>query len=193
MFAGRHKGRDSGRVWQRRGKDGMRESSMDYAKSRFPGQIYWWSSVTLSNSASMVLLSTLKDGGIIALILCPHSKNDANPHVGQCSYSNGMAFPFLSFAKVLVFSPWLTLGGLPGKFLQRVAQGLDASPTTMGTCVHAALKQHWRGSAKGLQEAFILIPAAILADLCKQTRCQTFPSSWQAGKEIMILLGQKNG
>src|SRR5450755_5135326 len=67
----------------------------------------------LGRSTGMLLLRMLKGSRLIALPMEPHGKDDPDPDVGKCSYSNGMAFAFSSFALIIVFGPGFTLETIP--------------------------------------------------------------------------------
>src|SRR6266550_4038364 len=126
----------------------------------------------LGNFACMLLLGLLKGGRLIALMTHPHGEDDPNPHVGKRAHGYRMAFAFSSFALVILPGPWFTLRRLPGELMQSVAQGFDAPQAAMRFGVHAALKQHGRGSPQSLQTAGTLVAAAIIADFGQQSRCQ---------------------
>src|SRR5438270_556618 len=82
---------------------------------------------------------------------------------------------------------------LPGELMQSVAQGFDTAQTSMRFGVHAALKQHGRGTPQSLQTAGIVVAAAIIADFCQQSWGQMLACTRQALKELMVLMGQKKG
>src|SRR5437764_9616760 len=148
---------------------------------------------TLSGFTCMLALRLLKGGRRIALVMDPHGKDDPHPHIGQRSHSYGMTFAFSALALVILPGPRLALRGLPGKLVQRIAQRFNAAQTSMRLGVHAALKQHGRGSSQRLQTAGILIPLAIITDFGKPPRGQSLAGTRQARKELMVLMGQKKG
>src|SRR6266567_3404820 len=76
----------------------------------------------LSYSACMLLLCLLKGGRLIASVMQPHGKDDPDPHIGKGSDRHAMAFPFCPLALVVVVGPCFTVGGLPGKLVQGIAQ-----------------------------------------------------------------------
>src|SRR6266852_3382230 len=147
----------------------------------------------LSHSACMLLLCLHKGGRLIALVMQPHGKDDPDPHVGKRTHGDRMAFAFRPFALVVLPGPRFTLGRLPGKLLQRIAQRFDAAQPSMGFAIHATLKQHGRGSSQSLQTAGILIALAIITDFRQQSRSQPFACTRQALKDLMVLMGQKKG
>src|SRR6266571_3399647 len=147
----------------------------------------------LSRLACMLALRLLKGGALIAAMMQPHGKDDPDPHIGQRPDSHCMAFAFSSLTLVIVPGPRLTLRGLPSKLMKRIAQGFDAPQATMRFGVHAALIQHGRGSPQRLQTAGILVAASIIPDLSQQSWSQTLAGTWQALKDLMVLMGQKKG
>src|SRR5260370_20423744 len=76
----------------------------------------------LGSSAGMLLLSQLKGRRLITLSMGPHRKDDPDPHIGKRPYGNGMAFALRSFTLIVVLGPRFTLGALPRKLMQGVAQ-----------------------------------------------------------------------
>ena len=146
----------------------------------------------LGSSASMQLLRVLKSRRFIATMVGPHRKDDPDPDVCKRSHGHGMAFAFSSFPLVIVSGPRFALCRLPSELLQGIAQGFDTAQAAMGFRVHAALKQHRRSSPQRLQAAGILVTAAIITDFCQKSWCQSVASTWQAGKDLMILMSQKN-
>src|SRR5438874_11934903 len=147
----------------------------------------------LGNFACMLLLGLLKGGRLIALMMQPHGEDDPDPHIGQCSYRHRMAFAFSSFALIILPGPRFTLRRLPGESMQVVAQGFDTAQAAMRFGVHAALKQHRRGTSQSLQTAGIVVTAAIIADFGQQSWGQVLACTWQARKDGVILMGQKKG
>ncbi len=152
-----------------------------------------WLDGESGRSSSMLPLRLLKNGSVIALVMHPQSKDDSDPDVGKRSHRNGMAFALRSFALIVLPGPCFTLRRLPGKLLQGIAQRFDTAQSPMRFGVGSTLIQHWRGASQCLQEAFILIARPVFADLCQQSWSQALASSWQAGKEIMVLMSQKKG
>ena len=147
----------------------------------------------LGGSASMLLLRLLKGHGFITGPLDPHGKDDPHPHVSQRTDRNGVAFAFCAFAVILVSGPWFTLRRLPSELMQGMTQGFDTAQPSMGFGVDPALIQHGRGSTQRLQEAFILVALAIIPDFWKPSRSQALACTWQALKDLMVLMGQKKG
>jgi len=147
----------------------------------------------LSRWACMLLLSMLKGHGFIAGPLDPHGKDDPHPHVSQRTDRNGVAFAFCAFAVIIVSGPWFTLRRLPSELMQGIPQGFDTAQPSMGFGVDPALIQHGRGSTQRLQEAFILVALSIIPDFWKPPRSQALACTWQALKDLMVLMGQKKG
>src|SRR5450631_1718538 len=147
----------------------------------------------LGNSAGMLKLRQLKRRGLITLSTSPHRKDDPDPHIGKCPDSNGVAFAFRSFALIVVFGPRFTLGTLPGKLMQGIAQWFNAPQSTMRFGIHATLIEDRRGSSQCLQTACILVPCAVIANLSQQPWSQVLPSTRQTLKDGMVLMGQKKG
>ena len=141
----------------------------------------------------MQLLGLLKGGGLIALVMHPHGKNDPDPYIGKCTHRHRMALAFSTLALVILHGPWFTLRCLPGELMQAIAQGLDTAQSPVRVGVHPALKEHRRGPRQRLQTTGILIAASIIPDFCQQSWSQTFACTWQALKELMVLMGQKKG
>jgi hypothetical protein len=146
----------------------------------------------LSRLTCMVLLRLLKGGSLIALVMPPHGKDDPDPHVCQRSYCDGMTLAFSSLALVVVSGPRLTLGGLPSKLLQDIAQRFDTAHTSMSLAIGSALKEDRRSATQSLQTAGTLVPLSIVPDFCQQSRSQAFACTRQARKDGMVRMGQKN-
>ena len=144
-------------------------------------------------STRMLVLCSLKDGCFIAAVLGPHGKDDPDPHIGKSSHRHRMALAFSSFALIVVSGPRFTVCGLPGKLVQGIAQRFDAAQASMRFGVHPTLKQHGRGSPQRLQTAGILVARAIISDFGKPPWSQAFACTWQARKELVVLMGQKKG
>ncbi len=147
----------------------------------------------LSSSARMLLLCSLKDGALIAAVIHPHGEDDPDPHVRQRPNSYRVALALRSFTLIVVSSPCLTLGALPGELVQSIAQGFDAPQAAMRFGIHPALKQHRRGSTQRLQTAGVAVAASIITDFGQQSRSQTLACTRQARKNLMVLMGQKKG
>ncbi len=139
----------------------------------------------------MLPLRLLKDSRLIAAPMGPQGKDDPDPNIGKRTHGNGMAFAFRPFALVVVSGPGFTLCGLPSKLMKRIAQRFDTPQAAMRLGVRPALIKHWRGSPQCLQTVNRLIARPVLSDLSKQSGSQTLACSWQALKEIMILMSQK--
>jgi hypothetical protein len=148
---------------------------------------------SLSRSGCMLALCLLKGGSLIRLSTGPQSKDDPDPDIGKCSDGDGMTFAFGSFALIIVCGPRLAQSGLPGKLMQRIAQGFDAAKASMGLGIPAALKQDGRGSPQRLQAAGILIAQAIISDFGQQSWSQVLACARQALKDLVVRMGQKKG
>ncbi len=147
----------------------------------------------LGSSAGMLLLSQLKGRRLITLSMGPHRKDDPDPHIGKRPYGNGVAFALRSFALIVVLGPRFTLGALPRKLMQGVAQRFNAAQPAMSFGIHATLIEDRRGSSQRLQTACILVPLTIIPNLSQQPWSQVLPSTRQTLKEGVILMGQKKG
>jgi hypothetical protein len=141
----------------------------------------------------MLLLRLLKGGQLRAVVMHPHGEDDPDPHIGKRSYRHRMAFAFRSFALRILPGPGFTLGRLPGEVMQGLAQRFTTRHSAMRLGIHPALQEHGRGSAQRLQEAFIEVSLALIADLGKPPRGQALACTRQACKELMVLMGQKKG
>src|SRR6266699_1595387 len=128
--------------------------------------------IALGRSAGVLLLRLFKGRRLITLSMGPHRKDDPDPHIRKRPYGDGVTFALRSFALIVVLSPRLTLGGLPRKLMQGVAQRFDAAQPAMGFGVHPALKQHRRRSTQSLQAACVLVSLSIITDFCQQPRSQ---------------------
>src|SRR5438045_8504981 len=121
----------------------------------------------------------------------PHGKYDSSPHVGQRTYRHRVAFAFGAFALIIGSGPRFTLRRLPSELMQGIPQGFDTAQPSMGFGVDPALIQHGRGSTQRLQTAGILVALSIIPDFCQQSRSQALACTWQALKDLMVLMGQK--
>ena len=122
----------------------------------------------LGRSAGVLLLCQFKGRRLITLSTGPHRKDDPDPHIGKCPYGDGVAFALPSFALIVVLSLCFTLGRLPRKLMQGVAQRFDATQPTMSLGRHATLIQDWRGSCQCLQTACIEVSPTIIPNLSQQ-------------------------
>ena len=125
--------------------------------------------------------------------ICTEAAHDPDPHIGKGSDRHGVTFAFCALAVIIVSGPRFTLRRLPGELMQGIAQGFDTAQPSMGFGVDPALIQHGRGSTQRLQEAFILVARAIIPDFWKPSRSQALAGTWQALKDLMVLMGQKKG
>src|SRR5260370_17288362 len=123
----------------------------------------------------------------------PHRKDNPRPHIRKCPYGDGMAFPLCSCPLIVVFGPRFTLGSLPGKLMQGVAQRFDAAQPAMSFGIDPTLIEGGGGSYKCLQNTCILIPLTIIPNLSQQSWSQTLPSTRQTLKDLMVLMSQKKG
>ncbi len=117
---------------------------------------------TLGSAAAMLPLRLFKGSPLIAEVMRPHGKDDADPDVGQGTDRNCMAFALRSFALIVLVGPRFTLGALPSELMQGVAQGFNAPQAAMGFGVHSALIQNRGSSTQSLQTASILVAGSII-------------------------------
>jgi hypothetical protein len=143
--------------------------------------------------ARMLLLCQLKRRRFIAAVVGPHREDDPDPNVGKRSHNHGMAFAFSSFALVIGSGPRFALRTLPGELLQGVAQGFDTPQAAMRFGIRPALKQDGRGATQRLQTAGIQVAAPVITNLCQQSRGQMVGAARQAGKDLVVRMGQKKG
>lgn len=74
-------------------------------------------------SGSMKTLRPLKDGRLVACALATHGEEHSRPDISQCPNCDGMAFPFLALAVVIVSGPGFLMRTLPSELRQSIAQG----------------------------------------------------------------------
>lgn len=147
----------------------------------------------LSSSVGMVQLRLWKGRRLITLSMGPHRKDDPDPHISKCPDGNRVAFPLRSFALIVVLCPCFTLGALPRKLMQGVAQRFDAPQPAMSFGIHATLIEDRRGSSQCLQAGCILVTLSIIPNLRKPPGSQVLPRTRQTFKDGVILMGQKKG
>jgi len=152
-----------------------------------------WADCASSGPFAMLETSAFKDSRIVVLLLDPDGKNDPDPEIGQCTYSNGMTFALSSFALIVVQSPSFAMGGLPSKLLQSIAQGLDTAHTPMDFGVIATSKLNWCRASQGLQTGSITVALPIITNLGEQARRQSLARSGQTGKDLVVRVSQKKG
>ena len=119
----------------------------------------------LSSCAGVLQLRLCKGRRLITLSLDPHRKDDPDPHISKRSDGNSVAFPLRSFALIVVLCPRFTLGALPCKLMQGVAQRFDAPQPAMSFGIHATLIEDRRGSSQCLQAVCILVALTIIPNL----------------------------
>src|SRR5262249_43806178 len=141
----------------------------------------------LGSSFGMSKLCNLKGGCLIGLLLVLYGKDNPGPDVGQGTHGNTMALAFASLALVVVSGPWFTLGRLPGKLVQGIAQRFDTSLSAMGPTG----KHHRRGPCQSLQTRRISIPCAIIPNFCQQARGKPFACSGKRAIDGTVSMGQK--
>jgi hypothetical protein len=116
-----------------------------------------WERSWSGDPKSVGLPGLLKGGGLIGLPLLPDRIENARPDIGQGSYRETMAFAFSSFALIILLGPGFLESTLPGKLLQGIAPGLDATQPSVRFLIRPALKEDWRGASESLQAACTLI------------------------------------
>src|SRR5260370_26335283 len=129
-----------GRIWA---CSGISENRCDSFAAQRDEAWSLWAGCASGGPFGMLEASAFKDRRIVALLLDPDGKNDPDPEIGQCSHSNGMTFALSSFALIVVQSPSFTVGALPGKLLQRIAQGLNTAHTPMHFGIGPTGKLDW--------------------------------------------------
>jgi hypothetical protein len=139
----------------------------------------------------MGLSSRLKGLGLIRCFVTLQRVENPCPDISQSSHRDAMALAFGSFALVVVQGPGLTQGGLPGKLLQGIPQGLDTGRAAMCFGIGTALKQDRRGARQRLQAGGTGIAAPIVSNFCQQSRSQTFACPWQVLKTRTVRVSQK--
>src|SRR5215470_15084717 len=100
MFAARHKRALHVICWHGIIKDSLliRSKAPRCVESSLQPRSRQWLDGESGRSSSMLPLRLLKNGSVIALVMHPQSKDDADPDVGKRSHRNGMAFALRSFA-----------------------------------------------------------------------------------------------
>ena len=135
--------------------------------------------------------SRFKSRGLIGLLRLPDGVENACPDIGQGPDRDGMALALGPLALVILLGPGFLVGALPGKVVQGIAPGLDATQPTMRFLVRPALEEDWRSPSESLPTARILIPAAIIAAFSQQTRSETWASSRQGLEQLAVGMTQK--
>src|SRR3989440_11157051 len=136
-------------------------------------------------------LSRCKDAALIPLFLVPDGKDNPDPHISQRTQRLGVTFPLLALALIVVLRPGFALRTLPGKLLQRVAQGFDTGIASVGLRIGAACIGHRRCARQSLQTGGVCIALTIIADLCQQTRSQSLAGTGQTAEDLRVLMPQK--
>src|SRR5260370_23664180 len=114
---------------------------------------------------------------------CVRTRLFCNPNkIPTCRLKNRRTFT--------LFTTFL-LGALPGKLMQRIAQGLNTPQPSMGLGVVPALKQDWGGATQGLQTGGGCIASRIVPDFSEQGRSKTFDCSGQAAEDLGVFMAQK--
>ena len=146
----------------------------------------------LSRFGRMQMSSRLKGRAIIGLMGLEHGENDPCPNVGEGTNGDTMTFPASrAFALIIGQGPLFLQRALPGKLMQRIAQGLNTSPSPVGLRIVSALKQDWGGATEGLQASSRLIASRIVSDFSEQARSQALASSGQAAEDPVVIMAQK--
>src|SRR5579875_1295521 len=169
---------------------GKRETSS--ANSLKKGQHPSQASGHLSCSVAVERLRFLKGGRSIGLMRFEQSEHNARPNVRKRSDSDGMAFALSAFPLVISFGPGFILGTLPRKRMQSIAQGFDASQTTVRLGIGPALKQDRGCASQSLQTGGALIARRIVSNFGEQTGSQAFASSRQTAENGVVFMTQKN-
>ena len=128
---------------------------------------FQWMSNCSSSPTSVLLLCRLKDCRLIRLRLLPHRIDYTDPHIGEGTHGNTMAFSLLAFALVIRQGPGLRLRGLPGKLMQSVAQGLHTCVASMNSGIGPALEDHRSRAGQRLQFRDIGITLPVITDFCR--------------------------
>src|SRR6266480_3660223 len=148
-------------------------------------------SAGLSRTRSMSTLCGFKGLWMITLMLVPDRKDDSDPDIGKCSHGLRVTFSFLAFALIIGSGPRFTLGRLPGKLVQGVAQGFDTRIASMRFGIGAAFIGDRRGASQGLQTGRFRIPCTIMPDLCEQTRSQSLSRTGRTTEDLVVFMCQK--
>src|SRR5438034_6792342 len=98
-------------------------------------------------ASCMQVLSAFKGGALIDFALVPHGKEDTYPDVCQGTNSHAVTLPPGTFALIIRLGPRLVLGAQPGKLVQGIAQGFQASKAHMNRRVLSALPGHRTSSS----------------------------------------------
>ena len=138
-----------------------------------------------------MLLSGLKEAGLVTLPFGPQGKENPDPDVRQSAHRHAVAFALGALALVVVGRPGFFLGTLPGKLLQGIAQGLDTGVTPMWLGILATFIGHRRGACHRLQTRGVLVATAIISQFGQQSRSQPFAGAGQAPYQAAVSLGQK--
>src|SRR6476660_4358928 len=147
----------------------------------------------LSSAVCMQVLCLLKDGGLIAGSGLPHTIDDSDPDVCQCSHGHTVTLPFCPFPSIIVKRPGFLPRRLPGKLIEHIAKWLQTSKTFMGFGVIAALEWHRSCSSQHLNPIGIDVACSIISPFSEHPWSQAFPRARQASKDGLILMGQKKG
>jgi hypothetical protein len=141
----------------------------------------------------MKLSGGLKSSPIVAALGRPHGENNPHPQIGEGTNRHRMAFALGPFAPIVVQRPWLTQGRLPGKQVERIAQGLQTGGAAVRFLVGATLVEHRGRASERLHTSGVGVPSAIISPFCQQPGSESFPCSGQALKDRAVGVSQKKG
>jgi hypothetical protein len=144
-------------------------------------------------SGRMRPLGRLKCRGLIISLVHPHAIDDAHPDVGQRTDGHTVGLALCPLALVIVASPLLLQGRLPGELVQSVAQRFHAGEAFVRFGVIAALERHGRRSGQGLDGVSIGIATAVIAPFGQQTWSQALARTRQRPPDLLVRMGQKKG
>src|SRR6266581_5584106 len=143
------------------------------------------------NTKSMSLSGLLKGRGLIGLLRFPDGVQDACPNIGQSTDGDGMALALGPLALVILLRPGLLVCTLPGKLLQGITPGLDATQPAMRFLVGPALEEDRRGASESLQAACARVSVPIITEFSEHARSETFPGSRQRLEKLVVLMHHK--
>lgn len=144
-----------------------------------------------SSTRRMLTFGALKDDGLILLSLEPQREENAHPYIGKCSHRDTMTFAFCPFALIVVHGPGFGVRTLPGKLMQRIAQGFDTGIPSMRFGIVATFIGHRRSTCQCLQAARISVTRTIISQFCQQSRSKAFARTRQGAKQMTVSMGQK--
>jgi hypothetical protein len=147
----------------------------------------------LSGSGSMSKPSLIKRRSLIGALGDPESRENAQPHVGECPNGDRMTFAFFPFSLIVVQCPRFAPGRLPSKQVEGIAQGFQTGRAAVSFLVVATLVEDGSCASQCLKASSVLIARRIISQFCQQPGSQSFSGSGQALKNRMVLVGQKKG